>query len=137
VDPLVGRRIELHGRSAERVALSTGHLNPSAVHRDTDALVSALRARAGYSARSAKYVALPSGGRLLANPEPATVTGVRRARGFVCLTLNGGDSWGYYYPESNPQILYSFKGEPPARLADIAPGLWEHVRPRDPFVAVA
>jgi hypothetical protein len=65
------------------------------------------------------------------------VTGVRRARGFVYLNLNGGDSWGYYFPESNPEILRSFKGEPPVRLADIAPDFWERVRPRDPFAAVA
>jgi hypothetical protein len=111
--------------------------NTTIGQRAGDAMVLALRAQAGYSARSAKYVALPSGGRLLANPEPATVTGVRRARGFVYLNLNGGDSWGYYYPASNPEILYSFKGEPPVRLADIAPGLWERVRPRDPFAGVA
>jgi hypothetical protein len=65
------------------------------------------------------------------------VSGVRRARGFVYLNLNGGDSWGYYFPESNPEILHSFKGEPPVRLADIAPDFWEKARPCDPFVAVA
>jgi hypothetical protein len=67
---------------------------------------------------------------LPANPEPATVTGVRRARGFVYLNLNGGDSWGYYFPESNAEIVRSFKGDPPVRLSDIAPGLWERVPPR-------
>jgi hypothetical protein len=61
------------------------------------------------------------------------VTGVRRARGFVYLNLNGGDSWAYYFPESNPEIVRSFKGDPPVRLADFAPGLWEQVRPCDPF----
>jgi hypothetical protein len=65
------------------------------------------------------------------------VTGIRRARGFTYLNLNGGDSWGYYFPDSNPEVLYSFKGEPPVRLADIAPELWEQVRPRDAFAEVA
>jgi hypothetical protein len=137
VDPLAGRRFALCERGIESVDLRTDHLDPGAVQRETDALIAELRARAGLPERTARYVALPSGGRLLANPEPATVTGVRRARGFVYLNLNAGDSWGYYFPESNPEILHSFKGEPPVRLADIAPGLWERVRPRDPFAAVA
>jgi hypothetical protein len=137
VDPLAGRRFALCERGIECVDLHTDHLEPAAVQRGTDALVAELRARAGLPERRARYVALPSGGQLLANPEPATVSGVRRARGFVYLNLNGGDSWGYYFPESNPEIVYSFKGHLPVRLADIAPGLWERVRPRDPFAHVA
>ena len=136
-NPLAGQRFELCERSTERVDLRTEHLDPGAVQRSADAQVSELRAKAGLPVREARYVALPGRERLLANPEPATVTGVRRARGFVYLNLNGGDSWAYYFPESNPEIVRSFKGEPPVRLADIAPALWEQVRPRDPFAQVA
>jgi hypothetical protein len=136
-DPLEGRRFELCERSAERFDLRTEHLDPGAVQRSADAQVSELRAKAGLPERRARYVALPNRERLLANPEPATVTGVRRARGFVYLNLNGGDSWAYFFPESSPELLYSFKGEPPVRLADIAPGLWARVCPRDPFARVA
>ncbi len=79
-----------------------------------------LRSKAGLPRRRPKY---KQHGRqyILSNPDPATVTGVRRARGFVYLNLNGGDSWGYYFPENNPDILYNFKGEPPVRLADVSP----------------
>ena len=136
-DPLAGRRFELLERSAESVALRTEHLDPGAVQRETDALVAELRAAAGLPNRKPRFVTLPGREPLLANPEPATVTGVRRARGFVYLNLNGGDSWAYYYPDSNPEILYSFKGEPPVLLAEIAPGFWAEVRPHDPFAAVA
>jgi hypothetical protein len=136
-DPLEGRRFELCQRGIESVDLSTEHLDPGAVQRETDRLVSDLRARAGLPERRARYVALPGRDRVLVNPDPATVTGVRRARGFVYLNLNGGDSWAYYFPESNPEIVRSFKGEPPVRLADIAPELWAQVRPRDPFAQVA
>ena len=136
-DPLAGRRFELCGRGVESIDLRTEHLDPGAVQRSADAQVSELRAKAGLPERRARYVTLPGRERLLANPEPATVTGVRRARGFVYLNLNGGDSWAYYFPDANPDVLYSFKGEPPMRLEDIAPELWEQVRPRDPFAAVA
>jgi hypothetical protein len=136
-DPLAGRRFALCERTIERVDLRTEHLDPGAVQREADAQVSELRAKAGLPERVPRYVALPGHERLLANPEPATVTGVRRARGFVYLNLNGGDSWAYFFPDSNPELLYSFKGEPLMRLADIAPALWEQMRPRDPFAAVA
>ncbi len=136
-DPLAGRRFELCERSTERLELRTEHFDPGAVQREADAQVSELRARAGLPRREPRYVALPGRERLLANPEPATVTGVRRARGFVYLNLNGGDSWAYYFPEVNADIVRSFKGDPPMRLADIAPALWEQVRPRDPFAQVA
>ena len=136
-DPLAGRRFELCGRGVESVDLRTKQLDTGAVQQETDALVAELRARAGLPERVPRYVALPGRERLLANPEPATVTGVRRARGFVYLNLNGGGSWAYFFPESNPEIVRSFKGEPPMRLVDIAPGLWEQVQPRDPFAAVA
>jgi hypothetical protein len=40
--------------------------------------------------------------RYLANPGETVVTGVKRARGFAYLNLNGGDSWAYFHPEDNP-----------------------------------
>ena len=136
-DPLAGRRFELCQRGIESVELRTEHLDPGAVQRSAEGLVSELRARAGLPERRARYVALPGRERLLTNPERATVTGVRRARGFFYLNLNGGDSWAYYFPEVNADIVRSFEGDPPMRLADLAPGLWEQVRPRDPFAQVA
>ena len=136
-DALAGRRFELCQRGIESVDLRLDHLEPGAVQREADALVAELRAKAGLPRCEPRYVALPGRERLLANPEPPTVTGVRRARGFVYLNLNGGDSWAYYFRESHPEIVRSFKGDPPARLADIAPALWAQVRPRDPFAQVA
>jgi len=136
-DPLAGRRFELCEGAIDRVGLRLNHLDPGVVQRETDALVSELRAKAGLPPREPRYVALPGRERLLANPEPATVTGIRRARGFTYLNLDGGDSFAYYFPDSNPEIVRSFKGDPPARLADIAPGLWAQLRPCDPFAKVA
>jgi len=58
------------------------------------------------------------------DPDPCEVTGVKEERGFVYLNLNGGDSWGYYYPEDDPSILRNFKGEPNYPLEKIAPDYW-------------
>jgi hypothetical protein len=61
------------------------------------------------------------------NPDVARVTGERRGRGYVYLNLNGGDSWGYFYPEENPTYLYNFKGEPIVRLEDIVPDYYHAI----------
>ena len=53
------------------------------------------------------------------------------------MNLNGTASWVYFYPESTPELLCSFKVEPAVRLADIAPELSPKVRPRDLFAAEA
>ena len=130
-DPLAGRRFELCERSAERLELRTERLDPGAVQRETDAQVSELRTRAGLPERRARYVTLPGRERLLTNQEPATVTGIRRARGFTYLRFR--NSFAYYYPDTNPTILYNFKGEPPVLLAGIAPLLWAQMQSRTPF----
>jgi hypothetical protein len=125
-DPLAGRRFELCERGIAGIDLRLKHLDPGAVQREIDGLVAELRATAGLPAREPRYIALPGRERLLANPEPATVTGIRRARGFTYLRF--GTSLAYYYPDANPTILYNFKGEPPVRLADITPGLWAQLQ---------
>jgi hypothetical protein len=45
-------------------------------------------------------------------PDSAVITEMKAERGFVYFNLNGGDSWAYYHPESNPDYIYNFKGEP-------------------------
>jgi hypothetical protein len=58
------------------------------------------------------------------NPDPCEVTGIKKERSYVYLNLNDGDSWGYYYPENDPSILYNFKGEPDYPLEKIVPDYW-------------
>jgi hypothetical protein len=58
------------------------------------------------------------------NPDPCEVTGIKNERGYIYLNLNGGDSWGYYYPENDPSVLYNFKGEPDYPLEKIVPDYW-------------
>ena len=59
------------------------------------------------------------GTEILTNPDPVVVTGKKEARDFVYLNLNGGDSWAYFFPTSNPEILYNFKGEPCMYMQDV------------------
>lgn len=58
------------------------------------------------------------------NPGHATVTGVKHERGFVYLNLNGGDSWGYYHPETDASMIFNFKGEPTYKTEELLPEYW-------------
>jgi hypothetical protein len=62
-----------------------------------------------------------SGVEVLSKPGATTVTDQKEARGFMYLNLNGGDSWGYYHPIDNPEILYNFKGEPNYLTRELIP----------------
>jgi len=59
------------------------------------------------------------GHEVLTNPDPVTVTTKKEERGFVYLNLNGGDSWGYFFPVNSPDILHNFKGEPCMYMWDV------------------
>lgn len=122
-DPLAGRRFELVEKSREFAPLPDLNVKPSAVDATMWKIITELRRRAGLPEAKAKF---RSSGTIdvLQNPDEAIVTGVRQARGFVYLNLNGGDSWAYYFPEDKPELLYNFKGEPIVRLKDIAPDFY-------------
>jgi len=130
-DPLADKRFELHLRGKPAATIHFGGVDPATIQTELNALVDDLRVETGLARKRAKM----SKGQnpILLNPDQAVVTGVREGRGFVYLNLNGGDSWAYWYPASDPSILYNFKSEPPVRLQDIAPDYWEAVRPRDPI----
>jgi len=66
-----------------------------------------------------------SGEEICTNPGKVMVTGQKKERGFVYLNLNGGDSWGYYFSEKNPNVIRNFKGEPFFFLKDVAPELYK------------
>jgi len=65
---------------------------------------------------------------ILVSPKPAEVTGEKNERSFTYLNLNGGDSWGYYYPQDDPTVLYNFKGEPNYFIEELLPEYWESIQ---------
>lgn len=60
--------------------------------------------------------------------EQAEVTGIQINGDFTYLNLNGGDSWGYYYPTKSPDILYNFKGEPNYLLKELLPTYYAEIK---------
>lgn len=83
--------------------------------------VERLRQQAGLKRRSLTMRTTKSGLEYLAKPSTSAVTGVKRDGEYVRLNLNGGDSWAYYHPADNAEILFNFKGEPNYLLKELAP----------------
>jgi hypothetical protein len=111
-------------------ALPSSHftVNPQEVQRAKSELLNELRKKSGLSAiRDSQFKT--SGGQLfLSKPGNAIVTGMKVERGFIYLNLNGGDSWGYYHPEDNPEYVYNFKGEPIYKTEELLPEYWAHLK---------
>ena len=119
LDDPVAERIRLVQKGSDHVQLALPTVNPEIVRNTKDELIAQLRKAAGLKAKKIQY---KSQGEIeyVANPDEAAITGVRKARGFVYLNLNGGDSWAYYFPEDNPEFVFSFKEPGIAyRLKDI------------------
>lgn len=129
-DPLPHQRIALVLKGTPLVTFDwRTKLAPAAIETETQRTINRLRERAGLKKKTAK-VEVRQGELVLTNPDVAVVTGERRARGFVYLNINGGDSWGYYYAEGNPRYLRNFKGEPMVVLKDFVPTYYAQVAER-------
>lgn len=123
-DPMAGKRFELHKRSHEAWTFPFKGSEFAALTDQTSDLINERREEQGLPRRKATFGSAEYDGgtvEYLKNPTRAQVTSWKDGRGFVYLNLNGGDSWGYYYPAGKPEYLRNFKGEPVVRLRDIDP----------------
>ena len=139
-DPMAGKRFELVQKSQSHYDFPFKGNEFQAIGSLTDALVNDLRVAQGLPRRKAQYGTGSADGatiEYLKNPTQAAVSGEREARGFIYLNLNGGDSWGYYFPVGKPEYLFNFKGEPVVRLRDIAPDYYAQIAPAQEEVAAA
>lgn len=93
----------------------------------TDKRIAELRAIEGYPARK---IAMKMHGstEVMIKPDACTLSGVKVDRGFVYFNLNGGDSWGYYHPEDNPEFIHNFKGEPSYLTKELLPEYWKQLQ---------
>lgn len=125
-DPLQGNRLRLVKKSKELSSIKFD-ANAAKNREASKQKVDELRLAKGLKKKLAKYKYIGKE-EILANPDEVIVTGVKHEREFVYLNLNNGDSWGYYYPEDKPDIVYNFKGELPVLLKDIAPEYWRNLQ---------
>jgi Family of unknown function (DUF5906) len=121
-DPLGAERLVLCTKSEEMATLPFATAIAKN-QQDVDDRVNELRKTAGLKKRTPKYKQVGKD-RVLTNPDLAAITDYKEERGFCYLNLNHGDSWAYYFPTDNHEIVYNFKGEPPVRLIDVAPDFY-------------
>lgn len=129
VDPMAGKRFEIHKRGRPTIDLD---LRPTISNLDEQITIAVndLREAAGLRPVRPQFKSARFGTETfdyLSNPNRATVTGHKSGRGFTYVNLNGGDSWGYYFPEGRPDYLFNFKGEPVVRLRDIDPDFYSAI----------
>jgi hypothetical protein len=124
VDPTNGKRIELVKKGNKNIVLSTTYTDVDALAKER---VRQLRSAKGLPDHTLNLkFSKPDNCEYLPNPDEAAVTGVKHDRGFTYLNLNGGDSWGYYHPINNPELLHNFKSEPVYKLRELAPSYYKN-----------
>jgi hypothetical protein len=94
---------------------------------EKDKLIAELRKKKGLPRKTFSYKE-HGDVKLLSNPDKGTVTGVKNERGFTYINLNNGDSWGYYFPQENPEVVYNFKGEPNYPLKKLDPEFYQQYK---------
>lgn len=120
-------RYEHVKRSSERLALPTKLNTPETNKLLTIARVNDLRIAANLPSR--KLAAKMHGDvEILPKPDEAMITGHKVDRDFVYFNFNGGDSWAYYHPVNNADVIYNFKGEPNYLTKELLPDYYKQAK---------
>jgi len=119
-------RIAVVPGSASRLTLP--RINSAAQNKElTDKRIAELRSAEGYPARKIS-MKMHGSTEVMIKPDVCTLSDVKTDRGFVYFNLNGGDSWGYYHPEDNPEFIHNFKGEPSYLTKELLPEYWKQLQ---------
>jgi len=122
-DDPVKSRISIVTKKLNTINISTKleELDSSVVLAKKNDKLNELRKSKGLKSRSFNMKAGPGNIEVLSKPGEVEITGKKADRGFMYFNLNGGDSWGYYHPLDNPEIIFNFKGEPPYLTKELLP----------------
>lgn len=126
-DSFEGERIEFV-KGSQRALLMDKVPNAELNRVETQKALNVLRAAAGLPERAKTQFKSYAGVEYMTNPDKAFVTGRKDDGPYVHLNLNGGDSWGYWHPASNPEFIYNFKGEPTYKTSELLPDYWQEVK---------
>ncbi len=113
-DPLVPtdpqQYFELYEDEHEFVDLDLTAINPQAVKEQQKAKIVELRKLAGLPITQAKYKQIKNV-EVCTNPAETFVTGIKDQGAFIRLNVNNGDSWAYWHPKNNWEVIHSFKDD--------------------------
>jgi hypothetical protein len=114
-------------RAKSHVTLNLKNISVEKNNQAQQSVIANLRKQKGLDKKNFKQERY-RGCNVLTNPDSVIVSGKKEARGFVYLNLNGGDSWAYYFPVDNPEILFNFKGEPCMYMQDVDKDIYDEYR---------
>ncbi len=127
-DYFKGQRIQLVKGKRPKLTPNLKQVNEQTNKVETKKALNELRKAEGLEPKRDLGEKLVKGEMVGKTPDQATATEIRRDRGFVYFNLNGGDSWGYYHPEDNPEVIYNFKGEPNYLTRELLPEYYAEVQ---------
>lgn len=123
-DPIQDRvKLVVQRENVVDLVATLNTLDAAEIHEKKQAKLNELRKAKGMKKRTFKTKEV-AGVEVLQNPGETIITGKKAERGFMYFNLNGGDSWGYYHPIDNPEIIYNFKGEPNYLTKELIPSYY-------------
>jgi hypothetical protein len=122
-DPLT-KRITYVQREFDRIPVERlGECNIAVLKTNAQKLLNTRRKEEGLTSRTAKTTWVGAI-EVLNKPDVATVTGVKHTGEFTRLNLNGGDSWAYWHPVANFELIHDFKADCWYRTKELLPGYY-------------
>lgn len=119
-------RIEYVKRTNDTI-MPAGAINSTAQNRVlNDKRINEIRAELGYPPRKTTY-RMHGSQEVMVKPDSCIISDMKIERGFTYFNLNGGDSWGYYHPEDNPDYIHNFKGESSYLTKELLPEYWQQI----------
>lgn len=119
-DHFRGDRIQLiKGRRGRRLSPITSDIDPRWIERERRKLLNEHRKAANLPPKAFTEKVV-GGVPVSSKPDAVEITDMKIEREFVYFNFNGGDSWAYYHPITNPDVIYNFKGEPNYLTKDIS-----------------
>jgi len=82
-----------------------------------------LRSKEGLPKRTAT-TSMVGSVEVINKPDTAIVTGIKQTGEFVRLNLNGGNSWAYWHPVDNFELIHDFKSDCWFRTKELVPGYY-------------
>lgn len=123
-DPLK-QRIQYIKRKNDTIDITTlaeTHIN--VLKNDERKILNELRKAEGLPSRTAKTIWI-NGIEVINKPDVCTVTGIKDNGEFIRLNLNGGDSWAYWHPKDNFELVHDFKSDTWYRTKELIPGYYQ------------
>lgn len=100
-----------------------GERHIDALKNDARKALNELRIAEGLKARTAGTSWVGST-EVVNKPNVASVTGVKESGEFVRLNLNGGDSWAYWHPKDNFDLIFDYKSDTAFKTKELLPGYY-------------